>query len=65
MIPPDPIGQHHVDTPRPTAQHGKELWPHGSLQGVAGLLRLVGAIATWRQLWLSREGLITERERFT
>ena len=31
------------------------------LQGVAGLLLLVGAIATWRQLRLSREGQITER----
>ena len=31
------------------------------LQGVAGLLLLVGAIATWRQLRLSREGRITER----
>jgi uncharacterized protein YjbI with pentapeptide repeats len=31
------------------------------LQGVAGLLLLVGAIATWRQLRVSREGQITER----
>jgi hypothetical protein len=31
------------------------------LQGLAGLLLLVGAIATWRQLRLSREGQITER----
>jgi hypothetical protein len=31
------------------------------LQGVAGLLLLVGAIATWRQLRLSHEGQITER----
>jgi Pentapeptide repeats (8 copies) len=31
------------------------------LQGVAGLLLLVGATATWRQLRLSREGQITER----
>jgi hypothetical protein len=31
------------------------------LQGVAGLLLLAGAIATWRQLRLSRKGQITER----
>ena len=31
------------------------------LQGVAGLLLLVGAIATFRQLRVSREGQITER----
>jgi Pentapeptide repeats (8 copies) len=31
------------------------------LQGVAGLLLVVGAVATWRQLQISREGQITER----
>jgi hypothetical protein len=31
------------------------------LQGVAGLVLLFGAIATWRQLRLSREGQITDR----
>jgi hypothetical protein len=31
------------------------------LQGVAGLLLVAGAIATWRQIQVSREGQITER----
>jgi hypothetical protein len=31
------------------------------LQGIAGLLLVVGAIATWRQVQVSREGQITER----
>jgi Pentapeptide repeats (8 copies) len=31
------------------------------LQGVAGLLLVVGAVASWRQLQISREGQITER----
>jgi hypothetical protein len=31
------------------------------LQGVAGLLLVAGAIATWRQVQVSREGQITER----
>jgi hypothetical protein len=31
------------------------------LQGVAGLLLIVGAIATWRQVQVNREGQITER----
>jgi Pentapeptide repeats (8 copies) len=31
------------------------------LQGVAGLLLVAGAIATWRQVQISREGQITER----
>jgi hypothetical protein len=31
------------------------------LQGVAGLLLVIGAVATWRQLHISREGQITER----
>jgi hypothetical protein len=31
------------------------------LQGLAGLLLVVGAIATWRQIRISREGQITER----
>jgi uncharacterized protein YjbI with pentapeptide repeats len=31
------------------------------LQGVAGLLLVAGAVATWRQIQVSREGQITER----
>jgi hypothetical protein len=31
------------------------------LQGIAGLLLLLGAFATWRQVQVSREGQITER----
>jgi hypothetical protein len=31
------------------------------LQGVAGLLLVAGAVATWRQVQVSREGQITER----
>jgi len=31
------------------------------LQGIAGLLLLLGAFATWRQVQISREGQITER----
>ena len=31
------------------------------LQGIAGVLLVVGAVATWRQLQISREGQITER----
>jgi hypothetical protein len=31
------------------------------LQGIGGLVLVVGAIATWRQLHVSREGQITER----
>ena len=31
------------------------------LQGLAGLLLIVGAVATWRQVHISREGQITER----
>jgi hypothetical protein len=31
------------------------------LQGLAGLLVVVGAVATWRQVYISREGQITER----
>jgi hypothetical protein len=31
------------------------------LQGIAGLLLVLGAVATWRQLQISREGQITER----
>ncbi len=31
------------------------------LQGLAGLLLVIGAIATWRQVHISREGQITER----
>ncbi|MEU6264592.1 pentapeptide repeat-containing protein [Saccharopolyspora shandongensis] len=31
------------------------------LQTVAGTLVIVGAAATWRQVWVSREGQITER----
>jgi hypothetical protein len=31
------------------------------LQGVAGLLLVMGAAATWRQLQINREGQITER----
>ena len=31
------------------------------LQGIAGLLLLAGAVATWRQVQVNREGQITER----
>lgn len=31
------------------------------LQGIAGLLLVVGAVATWRQVQISREGQITDR----
>jgi Pentapeptide repeats (8 copies) len=31
------------------------------VQGIAGLLLVVGAVATWRQVQISREGQITER----
>ena len=30
-------------------------------KGVAGLLLVAGAVATWRQIQVSREGQITER----
>jgi hypothetical protein len=35
------------------------------LQGLAGLLLIAGAVATWRQVYISREGQITERALVT